>query len=304
MKTDVNVRLFQFEKLELFQKQVFEVLDVSESTRKDYNVRIKHFIQYTQIHGINFNTYLQYKRFLGGIDTFSVATKNKYLISAKIFLDGLYKLQLIPVKMTDNIKGFSQSKLHKKDGLTDEAIAKIQNYCRTLESTTTNLRLKAILSLLIFQGLRQIEISRLNVSDIDLKNKTANILGKGRDDKELIHLHPTAVKVLKEYLSKYRFREGALFRSESNFSNGSRLTTKSIREIIKQILTILEIDGSTHGFRHFFITKLIKSYKGELLMVSKYSRHRNIQMLEVYNDEAIREQDLPRFYNVFNDITL
>jgi len=304
MKTDVNVRLFQFEKLELFQKQVFEVLDVSESTRKDYNVRIKHFIQYTQIHGINFNTYLQYKRFLGGIDTFSVATKNKYLISAKIFLDGLYKLQLIPVKMTDNIKGFSQSKLHKKDGLTDEAIAKIQNYCIALESTTTNLRLKAILSLLIFQGLRQIEITRLNVSDIDLKNKTANILGKGRDDKELIHLHPTAVKVLKEYLSKYRFREGALFRSESNFSNGSRLTTKSIREIIKQILTILEIDGSTHGFRHFFITKLIKSYKGELLTVSKYSRHRSIQMLEVYNDEAIREQDLPRFYNVFSNITL
>jgi len=72
----------------------------------------------------------------------------------------------------------------------------------TLESTTINLRLKAILSLLIFQGLRQIEITRLNVSDIDLKNKTANILGKGRDDKELVHLHSIAVKVLKEYLSK------------------------------------------------------------------------------------------------------
>ena len=62
MKTDVS--LFQFEKLELLQKQVFEVLDVSESTRKDYNVRIKHFIHYTQIHGINLNTYLLYKRFL------------------------------------------------------------------------------------------------------------------------------------------------------------------------------------------------------------------------------------------------
>jgi len=99
MKTDVNVRLFQFEKLELFQiqKQVFEVLDVSESTRKDYNVRIKHFIHYVQTHGVNLNTYLAYKRFLGGIDTFSVATKNKYLISAKIFLDGLYKLQLISI---------------------------------------------------------------------------------------------------------------------------------------------------------------------------------------------------------------
>jgi len=301
---DTDVKLFQHEKLELLQNQVFEALDVSESTRKDYYVRIKHFVHYVQIYGINLNTYLAYKRFLGGIDTFSVATKNKYLISAKIFLDGLYKLQFIPLKITDNIKGFSQSKLHKKDGLSGEDITKIQNYCVTLESTPTNLRIKAILSLLIFQGLRQIEITRLNVSDIDLKNKTANILGKGRDDKELIHLHPTAVKVLNEYLSKYKFRVGALFRSESNFSNGSRLTTKSIREIIKQILTTLEIDGSTHGFRHFFITKLIKSYKGELLTVSKYSRHRSIQMLEVYNDEIIREQDLPRYYDVFNDISL
>ena len=304
MKTDVSVEPIQLNRLEPLQKQVFDVLDVSESTRKEYSVRIKHFVQYTKIHGINHNIYLEYKRFLDGIDTFSIATKNKYLIAAKVFLDGLYRLQLIPIKITDNIKGFSQSKLHKKEGLNDEAITKIQNYCSTLKPTLTNRRLKSILSLLIFQGLRQIEVIRLNVTDIDLKHKTAFITGKGRDDKERIYLHPTTVKVLKSYLSLYRFREGALFRSESNNSYGSRLTTKSIREIIKQVFKTLEIDGSTHGFRHFFITKLIKSYKGELLTVSKYSRHRSIQMLEVYNDETIREQDLPRFYDVFNDITL
>ena len=304
MKTDVSVKLVQLHKLQPLQRQVFEVLDVSENTRKEYSVRIKHFIQYAQIHGINYNTYLEYKRFLGSIDTFTIATKNKYLIAAKVFLDGLYKLQVIPIKITDNIKSFSQSKLHKKNGLNDEAITKIQNYCLALEPTLTNLRLKTILSLLIFQGLRQIEIVRLNVTDIDLKNKVAYIIGKGNDDKELIHLHPTTVKMTKAYLNKCRFHEGALFRSESNYSHGSRLTTKSIREIIKRVLTTLEIDGSTHGFRHFFITKLIKSYKGELLTVSKYSRHSSIQMLEVYNDEVLRAQDLPRFYNVFNNITL
>lgn len=304
MDNNVSVNLIQQNKLELLKKQVFDVLDVSEGTRKEYSVRIRHFMKFTEMYGINCNTYLEYKRFLGNIDTFSVATKNKYLIASKVFLNGLYRLQLIPVKITDSIKGFSQSKLHKKDGLNDEAILKLQNYCSTLEPTETNLRLKSILALLIFQGLRQIEIVRLNVTDIDLKNKTAYIIGKGRDDKEIIHLHPTTVKMLREYLKKYRYREGALFRSKSNNCCGERLTTKSIREIIKQVFKTLEIDGSTHGFRHFFITKLIKSYKGELLTVSKYSRHRSIQMLEVYNDEVIREQDLPRYYNVFNDIAL
>lgn len=123
-------------------------------------------------------------------------------------------------------------------------------------------------------------------------------------DKEPIHLHPSTVKVLKEYLREYKYREGALFRSDSNYSNGSRLTTKSIREIVKDIFAALGIDGTTHGFRHYFVTKLIKSYKGELLMVSKYSRHRSIQMLEVYNDEVIRQEDLPRFYDVFNNIRI
>lgn len=286
------------------KNSIFDCIDVTENTRKEYLTRIKHFIHFVKLHGLNFNTYLEYKRYLSTIDTLSISTKNKYLISAKIFIDGLNSLQRLPFQINTNVRGFKQSKLHKKDGLCDEDISKIVEYCSSLESTIQNLRLKSILSLLIFQGLRQVEITRLNVSDINLKDKTAFIIGKGQDDKELIYLHPSMVKALKTYLQKYRVRDGALFRSESNFSSGSRLTTKSIREIIKKVLNELNIDGSTHGFRHFFITKLIKSYKGELLTVSKYSRHRSIQMLEVYNDEIIREQDLPRFYNVFNDIML
>ncbi len=304
MKTNTNVKLLPIDNLETIQKQIFDSLDVLENTQKEYGIRIKHFIHYIQTHGINHNTYLDYKRFLRDVNTLSVSTKNKYLISAKVFLDGLFRLQLLPVKITEGIKGFPQGRLHKKEGLHDEAINKIQNYCSTLEPTCTNLRLKSILALLIFQGLRQVEISRLNITDIDIKNKTAYILGKGQEDKEMIHLHPITVKILKTYLAKLRFKTGALFRSESNHSYGSRLTTKSIREIVRQVLIHLDIDGSTHGFRHFFVTRLIKHYKGELLTVSKYSRHRSIQMLEVYNDEVIREEDLPKFYHVFNGIDL
>lgn len=298
------MELVNYNDVSQLKNRIFDCIDVTENTRKEYLTRIKHFIHFVKLHGLNFNTYLEYKRYLSSIETLSVSTKNKYLISAKIFIDGLNSSQRLPFQINTKVRGFKQSKLHKKDGLCDEDISKIVEYCSSLEPTIQNLRLKSILSLLIFQGLRQVEIARLNVTDINLKDKTAFIIGKGADDKELIHLHPSTVKVLKEYLHTNRIREGSLFRSGSNFSSGSRLTTKSIREIIKKVLNELDIDGSTHGFRHFFITKLIKSYKGELLTVSKYSRHRSIQMLEVYNDEIIREQDLPRFYNVFSDITL
>ena len=285
-------------------KQVFDTLDVSETIRREYAVRIRHFLRFTDTHGLNRNSYLEYKRYLQGCETFSVSTKNKYLISAKVFLDGLHRVRLIPQKITDGVKGFSQSRLHKKDGLTDDDIGKLQSYCSALKPTRANLRLRAIIALFLFQGLRQIEVVRLDVTDINLRDKVAFVRGKSRDDKEPVYLHPSTVKVLREYLRLYRFHEGALFRNDNNHCRGEWLTTKSVREIIKRTFHTLQIDGGAHGFRHYFITKLIKSYKGELLTVSKYSRHRSIQMLEVYNDEVIRQEDLPRYYSVFINIRI
>lgn len=240
-------------RLELLKNEVFGALDVTDATRNEYRVRITHFIRYAETHGINRNSYLDYKRHLARIDTFSVSTKNKYLIAAKIFLDGLHRLNLIPQKITDHIRGFTQSRLHRKEGLQDADIGKLQRYCSDLPPTPQNLRLRALVALFLFQGLRQIEVVRLDVGDIDLRNKTALIRGKGRDDKEPIHLHPSTVRVLREYLNCYRFRSGALFRSDSNHCRGERLTTKSVREIIKRVFAELEIDGSTHGFRHFLL---------------------------------------------------
>ena len=299
-----HAELLPSNRRDLIVLQVFDTLDVSETTRRAYAVRIRHFLRFTDTRGLNCNSYLEYKRYLQDCETFSVSTKNKYLIAAKIFLDGLHRLNLIPQKITDHVRGFTQSRLHRKEGLQDADIGKLQRYCSDLPPTPQNLRLRALVALFLFQGLRQIEVVRLDVGDIDLRNKTAFIRGKGRDDKEPIHLHPSTVRVLREYLNCYRFRSGALFRSDSNHCRGGRLTTKSVREIIKRTFHTLQIDGSAHGFRHYFVTKLIKSYKGELLTVSKYSRHRSIQMLEVYNDEIIREQDLPRFYEVFKEIRI
>ena len=87
-------------------RQVFDTLDVSETTRREYAVRIRHFLRFTDTHGLNRNSYLEYKRYLQGCETFSVSTKNKYLISAKIFLDGLHRAQLIPQKITDGVKRY------------------------------------------------------------------------------------------------------------------------------------------------------------------------------------------------------
>lgn len=284
-------------------KQAFDLLDVSEATRSDYKQRIGLFLDFIRERGFTRNSFLDFKRALAERTDISVATKNKYLATARIFLKEANRLGELPADITQNIKTFSQSKKHKRDGLNDAEIQKLTDAMRGLEDTPTNTRLKAILSLLAFQGLRQVEVIRLDVKDIDFVSKTALIQGKGRDDKEPIHLHPETIKALREYLKTNKKASGALFTSQSNNSKDQRLTTRAIRGLVKETLTALGIDKTTHGFRHYFTTTLIKTYKGDLLEVAQYTRHKSLEMLQVYNDNIKRQADLPRFYEAFSGVS-
>lgn len=290
-------------------KRAFDLLPVSEITREDYKNRIGDFLEFIQINGLNRNTLLDYRKHLESRTDYSISTKNKYFTTAKRYAGILYNAKLLPLDLGKDIsgkdlKGFKQSKKHKKDGVQDDEIAKIAEYFKSLPDEPKTKRLKTIFSLLVYQGLRQVEIARLDVTDLDLRTNKAFVLGKGRDDKEPIALHPYTVEAIKDYLEAYKKRSGALFTSESHNRTGERLTTRSIRKIVKVVLDSLDIHNSTHGFRHYFTTNLIKNYKGDLLTVAHYTRHRNLEMLQVYNDQLNAEQDLPRYIEAFERVKL
>src|SRR3989344_1353483 len=281
--------------------KIFDTLDVSENTRKEYQYRLKPFISFIQA-GFTRNSYLEYKRQLSLRTDLSVSTKNKYLIVARICCKELARQGFLPTDITQNVKSFQQSRKHKKDGITEDEVQKLLKLIQTLDRNYDSYRKKAIISLLILQGLRQIEIVRLDVSDIDFASQTAYIQGKGKDDKEPVDMHPVTAAAIREYIKNNKIADGALFVSTSNNSQKQRLTTKSIRNLINPILRSLEIDKSLHGFRHYFTTKLIQSYKGDLLTVAQYTRHKSLEMLQVYNDTIKHKADLPRYYQTFNGI--
>lgn len=283
--------------------KVFDLLDVREETRTDYKYRIGLFLDYMTQNGFNHNSFLQFKRYLADRTDIGIATKNKYLITAKVFLRELNRQGIIPVDVTQNIKVFAQSKKHKKDGVTEDEMRLLTDAIRALPVTPQNLRLKAILSLLALQGLREIEIIRLDVKDIDFASRIAHVLGKGYDDKEPVSLHPESIKALKAYMKVSKVAHGALFTSNSNNSINKRLTTRGLRAIVKGTLGTLSIDKNVHGFRHYYTTKLIKTYKGDLLEVARYTRHNGLEMLQVYNDAVKKEADLPRYYSAFEGVS-
>lgn len=285
-------------------EKMFDSLDVSENTRKEYAHFAKAYLLFVKDKGFGINSFLEYKRYLTSRTDYSISTKNKYLTTARILLKEMNRIGAIPFDITHNVKSFTQTKKHKRAGLDESEIQLIMSELHNLPETPKNLRLKAILSLLILQGLRQCEIIRLDVKDVDLVNSIAFIRGKGQDDKEPIHLHPVTVQVLSEYLKKNRISDGAMFVSWSNNNRNKRMTTHSLRNIVKETLMTKSISKTVHSFRHYFTTTLLKEYKGDLLQVARYTRHKSLEMLQVYDDSIKQKADLPRYYRAFGSVLL
>jgi integrase len=282
-------------------RQVFNNLDVKKSTIADYKYRISLFVDFVAKHGFYQNTFLEFKRYLAAKNDYSVSTKNKYLISAKIFLNELHHHLRTP-NLVQNVRMFTQNKHHKVDGINDEEMDVITSKLQQLGKTPRALRLKALITLLALQGLRSVEVVRLNVDDLNLSQGTAMVMGKGSDDKELIYLHPITVQALRQYTKANRISSGALFVSNSNHKGQNRLTTRGLRKILTVFLRSADIEKTVHGFRHYFTSKLIKSYKGDLLEVARYTRHKSLEMLQVYNDNIKIKADLPRYYSTFDAV--
>lgn len=281
---------------------LFDDMDISESTKQDYLARLPQFAGFLHRNGINRNSLLEYKKYLRGRTDLGTAAKNKYLAVARIALKELYRRGAISIDLSLGVKSFEQSLQHKVEGLTEQEAEKICQHLREQPESFKIIRLRALVALLLYQGLRQIEIVRLDIGDVDLATGRLQVLGKGRDSKQYIYLHPESIKALRTYLRSSQVRDEAqpLFVSLWGKTKGSRLTTRGLRHIVKELLDQLGIEKTIHGFRHTFVTTLVKSYKSDLLRVAKYTRHRSTDMLMIYDDAVTDKQDLEKYYASFS----
>lgn len=280
-------------------RTIFDSLDITEGTKQDYLARVPTFLGFVHRNGITRDLLLDYKKHLRSRTDLGVASKNKYLAVARISLRELYRQGIISADLSQGVKSFEQSIKHRVYGLDDGEVETLSRHLRQSEDSFSTIRLRAIIALLLFQGLRQIEICRLNVGDVDIINQTLTVTGKGRDDKELINTHPETTKALTEYLKRSQVKDGALFTSLLGQRRGERISTRGLRMIVKDLFDSLSINKTVHGCRHYYTTKLIQEYKSDLTTVAKYTRHRSLEMLNVYNDSIITKSDLPKYYATF-----
>lgn len=264
---------------------IFDSLDITESTKRDYMSRLPQFIGFMRREGISYDLLLHYKQYLRNRTDLGIASKNKYLAVARITLRELCRQGKLSVDLSQGVKAFQQSNKHRVQGINEEEVERLCAHLRSLDDSFRSTRLRTLIALLLFQGLRQIEICRLDVRDVQISSSTLLVLGKGRDDKEPIYLHPETVKALRAYLRSSHVKDGPLFTSLLGQAKGKRLSTRGLRMIIQQLLHELGIERTVHGFRHYFTTRVLKVFRGNILLAIGYTRHRSVDTLQVYYDD-------------------
>jgi len=144
------------------------------------------------------------------------------------------------------------------------------------------LRDRAMWETLYSCGLRVSELVGLSLADVDLRNREARVLGKGRKQR-VVPIGRFAVDLLQQWL-KVR---GTLLKDEQTalFLNhrGQRLTTRGVQNRLAHWCLVHGIDIKLHPhmLRHSFASHLLES-SGDLRAVQELLGHANISTTQIY----------------------
>jgi integrase/recombinase XerC len=141
---------------------------------------------------------------------------------------------------------------------------------------------RAIMELFYSSGLRLAELAGLEVTDVDLRDRTVRVLGKGRKMR-IVPVGRKAVEALEKWLPERakiaKPDERAMFVGR----NGSRLGHRAIQKRVAYWAQRqgLNVNVHPHLFRHSFATHLLESSR-ELRGVQELLGHADISTTQIY----------------------
>lgn len=144
-----------------------------------------------------------------------------------------------------------------------------------------------IFELLYGCGLRVSELVGLNLDDIDRSGRWIRVRGKGRKER-LVPYASKAAAALEKYLAARAAKVGekALLAS----SRGTRLSDRSVREIVKFYARMIAGDASLHphSFRHAYATHLL-SGGADLRAIQELLGHARLSTTQKYTQVSLTD---------------
>lgn len=145
---------------------------------------------------------------------------------------------------------------------------------------------RAVVRLLADCALRRAEVLGLDVGHLDLKAGTVAVLGKGRTGRELLTLPAPTRAALAAHLATHPTPDDAAAPLFPGDGAAGRLTGRTVARIVARIGAAGAVGRRVrpHGLRHAAITEALERTGGDVRRVAKFSRHRDLRTLTVYDD--------------------
>ena len=274
--------------------------DVGKNSKNEYKNNINRFFEWVEETGRNIDSLtktdmLEYKqsRIERGLAS---STIGNYITGLTQFYKWAEANKLYP-NITAGVKKPRKERSFKKEPLNVEQVNSLLTYFRE----QGNLRDIALVTLLLYTGVRTIEARRANIADLKFIDgkKVLTIHGKGRSEKDnfnFVVLTETPLQAIEAYLSERGAtrQNEPLFISDSNNSRGKSITTTHISTMIKAGLRAIGINDKSytaHSLRHTCGTSIMEA--GGTIEQTQWSlRHIDSNTTQVYAENFKRKEKL------------
>jgi len=270
--------------------------DVNATSIQHYSKALKQYFTWISDNTLDLRyvdraTIIQYKQDLinRGLSALSVAS---YLTVVRCFYTWTEANKHYP-NVAAGVKSPRTERKFKKRPLSAKQATDL------LEYYEGNHRDYAIVSLCLRTGLRTIELIRANICDIEIIDgkRVLRVHSKGKEDKsDYVVLTDKCYLAITQYLGTRisNFTNEPLFVSKGNRNYNERLTTHSIRVMVKRGLRAIGLDDrcySAHSLRHSCATMIIES-GGSIIDAQRVLRHSSSVTTELYTQMINEKQRL------------
>ena len=218
------------------------------------------------------------------VSTISKSITSKSLSRKIATIKSLFKFMVAENIIENNIsKSIRAPKISKKlpNHLTIDEMNLF--FDKSLDMVEMPLRDLSIIDLLYSTGIRVSECASILISNINFKNNSIKILGKGKKERIVLFGDKTK-KNLMRYMDKENIQiDGYLFISGNKKSKNNYITTRTIYNIVKKYIKFISSNEKLgpHSLRHSFATHLLQT-GSDLMAIKDLLGHSSLSSTQIY----------------------